>query len=69
MERIEPDDRLEALMKISPSLITIHTCIYVCVYTARVLLEVVRLQEFAVIQQVSQVSHKPPVIQGNAADQ
>jgi len=26
----------------------------------------VRLQEFTVIQQVSQMSHKPPVAQGNA---
>lgn len=26
-----------------------------------------RLQEFAVIQQVSQMSHKPPVAQDNAA--
>lgn len=30
------------------------------------LLEIVRLQEFAVIQQVSQMSHKPPVAQDNA---
>lgn len=30
------------------------------------LLEIVRLQEFAVIQQVSQMSYKPPVAQDNA---
>ena len=30
------------------------------------LLEVVRLEEFAVIQQVCQVGHKPPVAEGNA---
>lgn len=30
------------------------------------LLEIVRLQEFTVIQEVSQMSHKPPVAQGNA---
>lgn len=30
------------------------------------LLEIMRLQEFAVIQQVSQMSHKPPVAQDNA---
>lgn len=30
-------------------------------------LEVVRLQEFAVVQQVGQMGHEPPVAQGNAA--
>ena len=30
------------------------------------LLEVVRLEEFAVIQQVCQMGHKPPVAQGDA---
>lgn len=30
------------------------------------LLEIVRLQEFTVVQQVGQMSHKPPVAQGNA---
>lgn len=29
-------------------------------------LEIVRLQEFTVIQEVSQMSHKPPVAQGDA---
>lgn len=36
---------------------------------SKYLLEIVRLQEFTVIQQVSQMSHKPPVAQGNAVFQ
>lgn len=32
------------------------------------LLEVVRLEEFAVVQQVSQMGHKPPVVQRNTKE-
>lgn len=58
--------KLTALMPpdlIAPSVIhcPCTVCLRVCVYT-ELLLEVVRLQEFTVIQQISQVSHKPPIV-------